>query len=81
MSPWKNQTEPETLSNLRPGVSAVILGIQSDAKHTLRLREMGLCAGAFVEVLNNDSTVLVRVGEQRLCLANDYAREVAVLPH
>ncbi len=81
MSPWKNQTEPETLSNLRPGVSAVVLGVQSDNEQTLRLREMGLCAGAFVEVLNNDSTVLVRVGEQRLCLAADYAREVTVLPH
>ncbi len=81
MSPWKNQTQPETLANLRPGVSAVVLGTKTGEGHTLRLREIGLCAGAFVEVLNNDRDVVVRVGEQRLCLAEDYAREVNVLPH
>jgi len=80
MSPWKDERQPETLANLRPGVNAAVLGVENESREGLRLGELGLCAGAFLQVLTNDRSVVVRVGEQRLCLAEAYAKDVTVTP-
>ncbi len=80
MSPWKRPNQPETLANLRPGINAAVISVTDQGKETVRLGEMGLCAGAMLEVITNDGSIVVRVGEHRLCLAQDYAQDVTVLP-
>ncbi len=81
MSPWNNKQATETLDNLRPGFQAAVLEVQSDNRPAcLRLQELGLVPGAPVEVIATGSSIIVRVGEQRLCLGRELAHAVSVLP-
>lgn len=80
MSPWKSQSGPETLDNLRPGCQAAVLEVRERGRQEVRLQEMGIVPGVPVEVLSSGSTLLVRVGELRLSLREEAAKFVTVLP-
>lgn len=54
-----------------------LLGSPSEAA---RLREMGLCEGARVQVLRHGSPIVVRVADSRLGLAHAVAERVLVVP-
>ncbi|MES2200854.1 MAG: FeoA family protein [candidate division FCPU426 bacterium] len=80
MSPWKTKNGVETLDNLRPGFSAAVLEVLDRDRHDTRLQEIGIVPGAQVEVLATGTTMLVRVGEQRLSLRKEAAEAVTVYP-
>jgi Fe2+ transport system protein FeoA len=81
MSPWKNPTLDPTLANLKPGRPAAVLEVSSSLQPAcLRLQEMGLVPGTPLLVISSAGAVMVQVGEQRLCLREELAQSVAVLP-
>jgi Fe2+ transport system protein FeoA len=81
MSPWKNPILQPTLANLKPGQTAAVLDIEASSQPAcLRLQEMGLVPGTPLLVISNSGAVMVQVGEQRLCLGEELAQAVAVLP-
>lgn len=80
MSPWKTENGEETLGNLRTGCHAAVIDVADHTKGELRLRELGFAPGAEVEVILSGETLLVRLGEQRLCLRKDSADGISVTP-
>jgi Fe2+ transport system protein FeoA len=81
MSPWKNPTLEPTLANLKPGQEAAVLEVLASSQPAcLRLQELGLIPGTPVLVISSSGAVMVQVGEQRLCLREELAESVAVLP-
>lgn len=81
MSPFRNASSTGSLAELEPGFQAAVLDVRGgDQPMCLRLQELGLVPGASVEVLSRSGGMLVRVGEQRLCLGEDLARSVEVVP-
>ena len=81
MSPWKNPILLPTLANLKEGQTAAVLEVEASSQPAcLRLQEMGLVPGTPLMVISNSGAVMVQVGEQRLCLGQDLAQAVAVLP-
>ncbi len=80
MSPWNLENGPETLGNLRPGHPAAVLNVGASAQDGSRLQELGFVAGMPVEVLSCGGTLMVRLGEQRMCLCLESADEVSVTP-
>lgn len=79
MSPWRQKNGCKTLGNLRPGALAEVVGV-SVTQGSTRLRELGFAPGVSVEVLSGGETLLVRLGEQRLCMRASSAEAVAVSP-
>lgn len=79
MSPWRQKNGSETLGNLRPGALAEVLDVGT-SRGGLRLRELGFAPGVSVEVLRGGDTLLVRLGEQRLCMRTESADAVSVIP-
>ena len=81
MSPWKNPSLDATLANLKPGQAAAVLEITaSSSPSCLRLQELGLVPGTPVQVISSAGSVMVQVGMQRLCLREELAQSVGVLP-
>jgi Fe2+ transport system protein FeoA len=81
MSPWKNPSQERTLANLKPGQNAAVLEIQSSSQPAcLRLQELGILPGTPLLVISSGGAVMVQVGEQRLCLREELAETVSVLP-
>ena len=81
MSPWKNPSLDPTLANLKPGQSAAVLEVLAHSQPAcLRLQEMGMVPGTPLLVISSAGAVMVQVGEQRLCLREELAQTVAVLP-
>ena len=81
MSPWKNPLSNPTLANLKAGQTAAILEVHSRSQPAcLRLQELGLVPGTPVRVISNSGSMMIQVGEQKLCLHEDLALAVAVLP-
>jgi Fe2+ transport system protein FeoA len=69
-----------TLESLKPGTAAVIVQVHAvDQPVCLRLQELGLLPGTSVLVLANQGGLVLRIGDQRLCLAEGLARAVEVL--
>jgi Fe2+ transport system protein FeoA len=69
-----------SLETLQPGAAAVIVQVHAaDQPVCLRLQEMGLLPGTTVLVLANHGGLVLRIGDQRLCLAAGLARAVEVL--
>ena len=80
MSPWKSENSAGTLDNLRPGIIAAVLEVLERGRHDRKLQEMGFVPGASVEVLSQGQPMIVRLGEQRLCLRQEAAEAVSVFP-
>lgn len=81
MSPFLHDQPFGTLDQLRPGINAVVLEVHAhDQPVCLRLQELGLVPGAPVQVLSNSAGLLLLLGDQRLCLGEDLAKAVDVLP-
>ena len=81
MSPWKNPLSNPTLANLKAGQMAAVLDVRSDSQPAcLRLQEMGMVPGTPLRVISNNGSLLIEVGEQKLCLHEDLALAVAVIP-
>ena len=71
---------PATLESLQPGDTAVVLQVHAvDQPVCLRLQELGILPGTTVLVLTNHGGLVLRIGDQRLCLAAGLARAVEVL--
>jgi Fe2+ transport system protein FeoA len=69
-----------TLEALPQGAAAVIVQVHAvDQPVCLRLQELGLLPGTTVLVLSNQGGLVLRIGDQRLCLAEGLARAVEVL--
>ena len=64
-----------TLGSLGVGHHGEIM----DARGQCRLMELGFLPGAAVEVISDGDTMLVRLGDQRMCLRRDSAERVSVL--
>jgi Fe2+ transport system protein FeoA len=80
MSPWKDTTLPACLANLREGVDGVVNRVNGQGKNQDRLQEMGLVQGTPVKVITSGKTMLIKVGDQSLCLPKVHADKVAVVP-
>jgi Fe2+ transport system protein FeoA len=81
MSPFAHNAAFGTLAQLEPGFPAAVLEVRGqDQPMCLRLQELGLVPGASVEVLSKESGLLLRVGDQRLCLGEGLAQAVDVVP-
>ncbi len=81
MSPWKNPSLDGTLANLKAGQTAAVLEVNSHSQPAcLRLQELGLVPGTPLRVISNSGAMMIQVGEQKLCLHEDLAQAVAVLP-
>ena len=78
MSPWKNDNSKTCLANLKEGVDAAVFEI-SDKEHR-RLQEMGLVQGTPVKVITSGENMVVKVGDQSLCLPKVQADKVGVVP-
>ena len=80
MSPWRIEEAEENLANLKPGHLAAVLQAGRATPERLRLMEMGFVPGAMVEVISGKISLMVRIGDHRMCLHPHYASQVAVLP-
>lgn len=68
-----------TLDRLPTGTPAAVLAVShADQPLCLRLQELGLVPGADVEVISRQGGTVLRVGDQRLCLAEGLARSIEV---
>ena len=91
---WKKKAKAEgavpSVDEHRAGCSALCCTATGDcvlvrfllgpASETARLREMGLCEGARVQVLRHGIPIVVRVADSRLGLAHAVAERVLVVP-
>jgi ferrous iron transport protein A len=68
------------LTVLRVGQVARVVHVLGDSRCVDHLREVGLCAGAEVEMLRGGSPCIVRLDGQRLCLRADELASVMVAP-
>lgn len=80
MSPFRHNALSGSLAELEPGFPAAVLEVSShDQPVCIRLQELGVVPGAPVEVISRQSGMLIRVGDQRLCLGEALARAVEVV--
>lgn len=70
---------PVTLNQLREGEVGAVVANPCRSAPDVRLAELGLSAGAWVQVIRRGSPMVVRVGEARLCLRSESADAVVVL--
>jgi Fe2+ transport system protein FeoA len=81
MSPWRDPSLNPTLANLKPGQTAAVLEIHERSQPAcLRLQELGLVPGTPVRVIGGEGSLMIQVGEQKLCVHEELALAVAVLP-
>lgn len=80
MSPWKDQNMPACLGNLKEGIHAAVCHSSNADELHLRLQEMGVVPGTLVKVLTEGNTMVVKVGDQRICLPRCEADRVSVVP-
>jgi Fe2+ transport system protein FeoA len=62
------------------GESVCVRALLGCAAESARLREMGLCEGARLQVLRKGNPLVVRVADSRLGLAHAVAERVLVAP-
>lgn len=62
------------------GDCVLVRFLLGSAPEAARLREMGLCEGARVQVLRHGNPIVVRVADSRLGLAHAVAERVLVVP-
>jgi Fe2+ transport system protein FeoA len=81
MTPWKDPQLDSTLANLKSGQQAAVLAVKHQGQPMcLRLQELGFVPGMALTVISNQGSVMVQVGDQRLCLEEALARTVDVVP-
>ena len=68
------------LDALRPGEVADVCQIVGQDDQVRRLRELGICDGAQVEMVRCGSPCIVRLGSCRLCLRYERSLRVLVTP-
>jgi Fe2+ transport system protein FeoA len=64
----------------RNGDSVCVAALVGNCSEAARLREMGLCEGARVQVLRHGNPLVVRVADARLGLAHAVAERVMCVP-
>ncbi len=62
------------------GDCVLVRFLLGNASEAARLREMGLCEGARLQVLRHGNPIVVRVADTRLGLAHAVAERVLVVP-
>ncbi len=62
------------------GDCVLVRFLLGSASESARLREMGLCEGARLQVLRHGNPLVVRVADSRLGLAHAVAERVLVVP-
>jgi Fe2+ transport system protein FeoA len=78
LGPFKSMGN--SLLELEPGTKAGVLCVECGKEVSSRLQELGFVPGASVEVLGSGCPMVVRVGETRLCLREEQAAGIRVLP-
>jgi Fe2+ transport system protein FeoA len=69
-----------SLSNLSRGQEATILEVRGSSLFAARLRELGFTPGIHIRVVRSGWTVVVQIGEGRLCLRKRDAASVLIQP-
>ena len=60
----------------KSGEEGVVTEIFGATSHTDRLRELGLIPGAWVKMVQHGCPMLVQVGNSRICLRRDDAKQI-----
>lgn len=68
------------LSLLRAGSQAVVRQVLGTPEHVHRLHEMGLRAGAAIELVQGGRPCIIRLAGHKLCFRDDEATQVLVEP-
>lgn len=68
------------LNQLAMGMTAVVGAVLGGTDQVHRLRELGMCDGAAVEMVKPGSPCIVRLGDQKLCFRADDLLAVLVRP-
>lgn len=66
------------LSLLKIGETGVVRHVSGAHDHVHRLREMGLCDGASVEVMQSGAPCILKIAGHKLCFRNDELTQVLV---
>lgn len=74
----QDRSGPSALSLWPVGVEGVITAIPGTSRLLSRLREMGLVPGVRIRVLRTGTSLVVQVGEGRLCLRRKDAMPILV---
>ena len=69
-----------SLSSLSRGEEAKILEVRGSSLFAARLRELGFTPGVSIRVMRSGWTVVVQIGEGRLCLRRQDAASVLIQP-
>jgi len=69
-----------TLTGLRPGQTAEVFQLVGAPERIRRLEELGLRAGAWLEMVRPGSPCIFRVGGTTLCFRDDEISSVIVRP-
>ena len=68
------------LEQIEPGRRVTVQGLSGHPAHCRRLREMGFCELAEVEVLNNGGAMVCQVCDSKVCLSRRLAADILVEP-
>ena len=68
-----------SLDHVEGGHRAIVVSVEGEGPRGMRLREMGFVAGAWLEVITQGDTLLLKVGDGRLGLSAELAGAVRVL--
>jgi ferrous iron transport protein A len=68
------------LQSLPPGQVAEVCHIAGQAEQVRRLRELGLCDGAHLEMVRGGSPCIVRIGNSTFCFRDVDSLQVLVMP-
>ncbi len=72
--------ESQSLRQTRKGERVRVERIEGESTVCHRLREMGFCETAEVQVLNNSGALLCQVCGARVCLSSKLAESIFVAP-
>lgn len=74
----ENPADPSALSHWPVGREGVVTAVPGTSKLLCRLREMGVVPGVHIRVLRTGTSIVVQVGEGRICLRREDAGPILV---
>ena len=80
MAQWPPAVDSIPITHLRRGEVAEVTQVVGSPEQVRRLEELGLLAGARLEMIRGGSPCIVRVGGATLCVRDDDLLRVIVTP-
>lgn len=68
------------LNTSKAGEKVAVCCLSCDCEQACRLREMGFVEGVLGKVISNQSRMIVQIGESRLAINKDLAKNILVSP-